>query len=271
MRIAIIDPVPGKTTPGHEKSASLLTESLAERGIEVTLFTTEDAVGDPDMIETMHIAEVFQQADNFDLIHNFAGWRALPFTSMVKTPVVSTIHDLSEKHLPVYKKFNPHVSYVSISDADRSDDLDYDATLYHSVDMEKDTVEHMTEAYLRLYTRIIESRSREDHRPWGNYYVIADEPDHKVKRIVVYPGKRLSLQRHQHRDEHWFMIRGEGIITCGEEDIRAPKGHAVDIPRGAVHRIANKTDQDIAFIEVQTGDYFGEDDIERLEDDFGRA
>jgi mannose-6-phosphate isomerase len=111
----------------------------------------------------------------------------------------------------------------------------------------------------------------EDHRPWGYYRVLADEPDHKVKRIVVYPGKRLSLQRHRHRQEHWYILTGEALVTRDKEKISLTSGMAVDIPKGAVHRIENVGEGPVTFIEVQTGTYFGEDDIERLEDDFGRA
>jgi mannose-6-phosphate isomerase len=111
----------------------------------------------------------------------------------------------------------------------------------------------------------------EDHRPWGYYRILADEPDHKVKRIVVYPGKRLSLQRHRRRAEHWYIIAGEAVVTLDSADIPLKKGDAVDIPCGAAHRIMNPSNDNMTFIEVQTGDYFGEDDIERIEDDFGRT
>ena len=111
----------------------------------------------------------------------------------------------------------------------------------------------------------------EDHRPWGYYQVLSDEENHKVKRIVVYPGKRLSLQRHQRRAEHWYVIDGEGIVTLDGREISLKAGEAVDISKGAVHRMENRSGTDVTFIEVQTGDYFGEDDIERLEDDFGRT
>ena len=109
-----------------------------------------------------------------------------------------------------------------------------------------------------------------DQRPWGNYQVLADEPDHKVKRIVVYPGKRLSLQRHRQRAEHWYLIAGQGLVTRDREEISLSAGEAVDIPRGARHRLENPGPLAVVFIEVQTGDYFGEDDIERFEDDYGR-
>jgi mannose-6-phosphate isomerase len=110
-----------------------------------------------------------------------------------------------------------------------------------------------------------------DHRPWGYYIILADEPDHKVKRIVVYPGKRLSLQRHQHRSEHWFVVSGEILATVGNDVVQVSAGEAVDIPLGAIHRMENPGLVEAALIEIQRGDYFGEDDIERLEDDFGRA
>jgi len=111
----------------------------------------------------------------------------------------------------------------------------------------------------------------EDHRPWGYYQVLSDEPDHKVKRIVVFPGKRLSLQRHHRRTEHWYILWGEAIVTRNDEQLHLRGGESVDIPKRAIHRVMNPGTENMAFIEVQTGDYFGEDDIERLEDDFGRA
>lgn len=111
----------------------------------------------------------------------------------------------------------------------------------------------------------------EDHRPWGFYRVLADEPDHKVKRIVVYPGKRLSLQRHRLRAEHWYFLAGSGTVTRDDEEFLVGPGRSIDIPRGALHRVQNTGGDNLVFIEVQTGDSFSEDDIERIEDDFGRV
>ena len=116
----------------------------------------------------------------------------------------------------------------------------------------------------------VEKKSQEDHRPWGFYIVLSDEPDHKVKRILVYPGKRLSLQRHRRRSEHWHMVNGEALVTLNDKEIRLKKSESIDIPVGAAHRIKNTGTENLVFIEIQQGDYFGEDDIERLEDDFGR-
>lgn len=110
-----------------------------------------------------------------------------------------------------------------------------------------------------------------DIRPWGRYDVLADETDHKVKRIVVNPGGRLSLQRHHRRAEHWYIVRGQAIVTLDAREIPLTSGQAVDIAKGMAHRILNVGQEDLVYIEVQTGDYFGEDDIERLADDYGRT
>ena len=110
-----------------------------------------------------------------------------------------------------------------------------------------------------------------EKRPWGNYQVLLDDKHCKVKKITIYSQKRLSLQRHKYRKEHWYML-GEGArVTLGREQIDLKAYQAIDIPLGAIHRIENFGSQNLQFIETQTGSYFGEDDIERLEDDFGRA
>ena len=101
--------------------------------------------------------------------------------------------------------------------------------------------------------------------------MLSDEDDHKVKRLVVHPGKRLSYQTHARRAEHWFVVSGTATVTLDGEDVQVEAGQAVDIGLGAAHRVANQTGDDLVFIEVQIGDYFGEDDIVRLEDDFGRS
>jgi mannose-6-phosphate isomerase-like protein (cupin superfamily) len=107
--------------------------------------------------------------------------------------------------------------------------------------------------------------------PWGTFEVLADAPDHKVKRIVVAPQGKLSLQRHKLRAEHWFGVSGAGKATIDGQDYRLGAGCAVDIPLGATHRLENLSASDLVIIEVQTGEYFGEDDIERLEDKYGRV
>lgn len=111
----------------------------------------------------------------------------------------------------------------------------------------------------------------QSQRPWGGYQVLADASTHKVKTIRVLPGKRLSYQRHQQRAEHWFVVEGEGLVTLEGTTRPVGPGDAVDVPRTTSHRIENTGTVELVFVEVQHGDYFGEDDIERLEDDFGRA
>ncbi|MCU1490440.1 MAG: mannose-6-phosphate isomerase, type 2 [Acidimicrobiaceae bacterium] len=110
-----------------------------------------------------------------------------------------------------------------------------------------------------------------DERPWGSYTVLEDAPDHKVKEIVVNPGRRLSYQRHARRAEHWFVVRGDGYVVLDDRELEVHAGDAVDIAVGVAHRIGNKGDADLVFVEVQHGDYFGEDDIVRLDDDYGRV
>jgi mannose-6-phosphate isomerase-like protein (cupin superfamily) len=110
-----------------------------------------------------------------------------------------------------------------------------------------------------------------DERPWGSFTVLDDAGGHKVKRIVVSPGRRLSYQRHTRRSEHWFVVQGNGTVVIEGSPRSIDAGQAVDIPRDAAHRIENTGTVDLIFIEVQHGEYFGEDDIVRLEDDFGRA
>lgn len=110
-----------------------------------------------------------------------------------------------------------------------------------------------------------------DRRPWGSFTVLDEGDGFKVKRIEVLPEKRLSYQRHSRRAEHWFVVRGTAKVTLNGTDFLVGAGQAVDIPVGTAHRVENpERDELLIFIETQTGDYFGEDDIVRLEDDFGR-
>lgn len=113
--------------------------------------------------------------------------------------------------------------------------------------------------------------NQDNIRPWGYYENLAEGDNHKVKRIVVHPGRRLSLQSHGRRAEHWYMVQGRAVVTLDDRGIKLGPGEAVDVGLGVKHRIENTGDGDLVFIEVQTGDYFGEDDIIRYEDDFGRA
>lgn len=111
-----------------------------------------------------------------------------------------------------------------------------------------------------------------DRRPWGSFTVLDEGENYKVKRIEVLPEKRLSYQRHQRRSEHWFVVRGTAKVTLNGEEILVKSGEAIDIALKDAHRVENPdAEETLVFIETQTGTYFGEDDIERLEDDFGRT
>ncbi len=108
-------------------------------------------------------------------------------------------------------------------------------------------------------------------RPWGRYEVLASSDLHQVKTIYVLPGKRLSYQRHEKRAEHWFIVDGDARITLDGDTFEMSAGDSIDIEIGVAHRIENIGATELVFTEVQTGTYFGEDDIERIEDDFGRS
>jgi len=111
-----------------------------------------------------------------------------------------------------------------------------------------------------------------DQRPWGSFTVLDEGDSYKVKRIEVLPEKRLSYQRHSRRAEHWYVVRGTAKVTLNGVEILVKAGQAVDIAAEDAHRVENPDGSELlVFIETQTGDYFGEDDIERLEDDFGRC
>ena len=110
-----------------------------------------------------------------------------------------------------------------------------------------------------------------DRRPWGSFTVLDEGRGYKVKRIEVLAGKRLSYQRHARRAEHWMVVAGAARVTLDGGDIVVGCGETVDIPVGAAHRIENPGADTLVFIEIQRGDYLGEDDITRLEDDFGRV
>jgi mannose-6-phosphate isomerase-like protein (cupin superfamily) len=113
--------------------------------------------------------------------------------------------------------------------------------------------------------------TQHSERPWGSYTVLAEHKRFKVKTILVHPGQRLSYQTHAHRSEHWFVAEGEGVVTLDGEQVTVREGQSVDIAQGVAHRVHNTGTDDLVFVEVQHGDYFGEDDIIRLDDDYGRS
>ena len=111
---------------------------------------------------------------------------------------------------------------------------------------------------------------RKVFRPWGYYDSIDADNGFQVKRILVNPGAKLSLQKHEHRAEHWVVVKGVAKVTCGEKTFSLKENQSTYIPKGEVHRLENQEGIDLEIIEIQTGDYLGEDDIIRLEDDYQR-
>ncbi len=111
---------------------------------------------------------------------------------------------------------------------------------------------------------------RYDERPWGSFTVLDEGAGYKVKRIEVLAGRRLSYQKHARRAEHWLVVAGTALVTLDGAEHTVRVGETIDIAIGALHRVANPGPDHLIFIEIQRGDYLGEDDIVRLSDDYGR-
>ena len=177
MRIAVLSPISWRTPPRHygpwESVVSLLTEELVRLGLDLTLFATgdsqtsgklvavcprpysEDDSVDPKVAECLHISEVFERAADFDLIHNHYDFLPLTYSALVKTPVVTTIHGFSSPAIiPVYKKYNARSHYVAISEADKSPELDYIATIHHGIDIAQFPFLEAEGKYLLFFGRI---------------------------------------------------------------------------------------------------------------------
>ena len=177
MRIAVLSPISWRTPPRHygpwESVVSLLTEELVRLGLDLTLFATgdsqtsgklvavcprpysEDVSVDPKVAECLHISEVFERAADFDLIHNHYDFLPLTYSALVKTPVVTTIHGFSSPSIiPVYKKYNAQSHYVAISEADKSPELDYIATIHHGIDIAQFPFLEAEGKYLLFFGRI---------------------------------------------------------------------------------------------------------------------
>jgi mannose-6-phosphate isomerase len=122
-----------------------------------------------------------------------------------------------------------------------------------------------------MHETVSDTSPKFDRRPWGTFTVLDEGDNFKVKRIEVLPGKRLSYQKHEQRAEHWVVVQGTAKVTLDDQDIIVPAGKAIDIAISAAHRVENPGDELLVFIEVQRGGYLGEDDIVRLQDDFGRT
>ena len=235
MHIAMLSPIAWRTPPQNygpwENVVSLLTEELVSRGYEVTLFATgnsetsgklhsvcsqgyeEDNSIIPKVWECLHISEVFEHADDFDIIHNNFDFLPLTYTGLISTPVVTTIHGFSSDGiLPVYKKYNNKVSYVSISDADRSLELDYIKTIHHGINLNQFDFQPDPDDYLLFFGRIHPDKGTKEAieiaRACNRKLIIAgiiqDEAYYKQfivphldNKNVVFIGSAGPVQRNQ--------------------------------------------------------------------------
>lgn len=139
--------------------------------------------------------------------------------------------------------------------ADREQAQDVKQVVEHLTDLDHESATYHTTVY----------------RPWGSFTVLEDADDCKVKRLVVKPGQVLSLQSHQRRSEHWTVVQGTAKVRLGDDEFLLEQNQSTYIPVNTLHRLENPGNDDVHLIEVQTGDYFGEDDIERFEDIYGRS
>ncbi|MDF2564940.1 MAG: glycosyl transferase group 1 [Massilibacillus sp.] len=200
MKVAIISPIAWRTPPRHygpwERVVSLLAEGLVKENIDVTLYATGDSITnaklrsvckapyeedrelDAKVWESLHISEIMEQANEFDIIHNNYDFLPLTYSGLIKTPVLTTIHGFSSaKILPVYKKYNKKTQYVSISNADRNSELDYIRTVYHGIDIEKFTLNKQRGNYLVYFGRI--------HRDKGTFEAIQVAKKAKMKLMIA--------------------------------------------------------------------------------------
>ncbi len=218
------------------------------------------------------LSRFFRTADNYGLVFNYIGLVPLLMSGITETPMLTVLN--SEKHRQLDKFYDSFASTSHFVWCEQSDTADHPLPC-HEINFDesdsRDVATIIANGLVQAGKELLQRLKKEDHRPWGYYVVLSDLDDHKVKRIVVYPRKRLSLQSHKRRSEHWMVVSGKGAVTLDSREIELKPGDSVDIPVGTRHRMTNREDEPVVFIEVQTGDYFGEDDIQRYEDDFGRA
>ena len=200
MKVAMLSPIAWRTPPRHygpwERIVSLITEGLVKENIDVTLYATGDSLTsaklkgickspyeedkdiDPKVWECLHISEIMEHANQFDIIHNNYDFLPLSYSSLIKTPMVTTIHGFSSpKIMPVYKKYNKTTNYVSISNADRSPDLDYIRTVYHGIDVDNFTLNEENGDYLVYFGRI--------HPDKGTWEAIQVAKSAKMKLVIA--------------------------------------------------------------------------------------
>lgn len=244
--------------------ARRLARELGHAGLEVRLIEAGEGAR-----AGLVLGEAIARAKEFDLVHALAEPRALPLLVVAAAPAVVTLSPSpGAEEWELAQRLAPRALFVA------SQRVESPLPLAATVAPESS---HAAAAYRAVYAELLTREAARrvdqvhDRRPWGEYWVLADHPAFKVKRIDVLPKKRLSYQKHARRAEHWIVVRGHARVTLDGRDLQLARGESVDIPVGAAHRIENVGDEILTFVEIQSGTYFGEDDILRLEDDFGRA
>ena len=290
MRIAMLSPIAWRTPPRHygpwESVVSLLTEGLVSRGYNVTLFATADSETSgklhavcprgyeedrsivPKVWECLHISELFERAEDFDIIHNHYDFLPLTYSGLVATPVVTTIHGFSSPGiLPVYKKYNGRVFYVSISDADRSSELDYIKTIHHGIDLKHFDFQPEPDDYLLFFGRIHHDKgareaveiARACHRKLILAGIIQDEAyyqqyvePHLDDSNVVYVGSAGPAERnrllgkatallHPINFNEPFGLSVVEAMACGTPVIAFNKGSMPELIENGKHGFLVKT------------------------------
>jgi mannose-6-phosphate isomerase len=238
-----------------------LARGLSDQGHHVTTLAKSYPLR---MQDYRDIASFMLEAQGFDLIHDCMGTAPIIFSPFIPTPMLCMLDEyLGPDDVEICMNAPARCYFAATHQHHVVQGLRHLFVLENGMDV--------LPMYLGAYELILRENTREDQRPWGFYRVLSDQSDHKVKQITVWPGKRLSLQSHQRRAEHWIIVSGKARVTVNNRLSDLNAQDAVDIPCGAAHRIQNIGDAPLVFIEVQQGEYFGEDDITRLEDDFGRV
>lgn len=232
MKVAILSPIAWRTPPEKygpwEQVASNIAEGLVKKGIDVTVFATADSItsgklesvcdlpyeidkeNDPKVLECLHISNLMEQASSFDIIHNHFDFLPLTYSKLIKTPMITTIHGFSSpKIMPIYKKYNDSSSYISISNSDRSTELDYLRTIYHGIDPSLFTFVEKKEDYLLYFGRI--------HPDKGAHLAI------EIAQKSGFPLKMAGLIQ----DQHYFDEKIKPFIDDRSIEYLGNVGHAL--------------------------------------------
>jgi mannose-1-phosphate guanylyltransferase len=230
----------------------------------------DDMAGIPE--ESIDYA-VMEKSTHVRVIPSDIGWSDLgSFDALYEElPKDSDGNTQNTHHISIHSHNNLLLSHKTVATVD-VDDLIIIDTEDALLISKKGSSQHVKEVVTELKKResYLPTVHLTAHRPWGRYSVLEDTPGYKIKRIVVQSGKRLSLQKHFHRNEHWIVVSGTATVTVGENTFLIRPNESTYIKMGEIHRLENQGKIDLILIEVQVGEYTGEDDIIRIDDDFQR-